>query len=106
MISRIWNGWTSPENADEYERLLKEQIFPGIETKAVKGYRGIQLFRRPIQSGEIEFMTVMWFDSWDDVKAFAGEDFETAYVPQSARKVLARFDARSRHFEVRAKIDY
>lgn len=106
MIARVWNGWTTAENADEYERLLNEKIFPGIETKRVAGYRGIQLFRRPIETGEIEFMTIMWFDSWDDVRAFAGEDFETAYVPQSARKVLARFDVRSRHFEVRAKFDY
>jgi heme-degrading monooxygenase HmoA len=106
MIGRLWNGWTAPENADEYERLLKERIFPGIEAKGVNGYLGIRLLRRPIDSGEIEFTTIMWFDSWDDVKAFGGEDFETAYVPESARKVLARFDARSRHFEVRARIDY
>ncbi len=106
MIGRIWTGWTSSENADAYECLLKETIFPGIEAKVVSGYRGIRLLRRPIETGEIEFKTIMWFDSWDDVKAFAGEDFETAYVPQSARKVLARFDARSRHFEVRTRIDY
>jgi heme-degrading monooxygenase HmoA len=106
MIGRLWTGWTAPENADEYERLLQETIFPGIEAKGVNGYLGIRLLRRPIGTGEIEFTTIMWFDSWADVKAFAGEDFETAYVPQSARKVLVRFDARSRHFEVRASIDY
>ncbi len=101
MITRVWRGWTTPENADAYERILTEEVLPGIAAKNVDGYREVQVFRRPVDSGEIEFMTVMWFDSLDAVKAFVGEDYETAYVPQKAREVLARFDAKSQHFEVR-----
>ena len=100
MIARIWHGWTRPENADAYETLLKTEIFPGIGAKNVKGYRGIELLRRPL-GDEVEFVTVMWFDSLEAVKAFAGEDHETAYVPAKARAVLARFDERSQHYEVR-----
>ena len=100
MIARVWHGWTTPENADAYETLLKTEIFPGIAAKNVAGYRGIELLRRPA-GGEVEFVTIMWFDSLQAVKAFAGEDHETAYVPEKARAVLARFDARSRHYEVR-----
>lgn len=106
MISRIWHGWTTPENADVYERLLREEIFPGIAAKGVAGYRGIQLFRRPVSSGEVEFMTIMWFDSWEAIRQFAGEDYERAYVPAKAREVLARFDDRSRHYEIRERLDY
>jgi hypothetical protein len=40
------------------------------------------------------------------VKAFTGEDYEAAYVPDAARKVLKRFDARSQHYEVRESRDY
>lgn len=105
-IGRIWHGWTTPENADAYETLLKSEIFPGIAKKNVAGYNGIQLFRRPIDSGEIEFATIMWFASWQAVKDFAGEDYEQAYVPAKAREVLARFDDRSQHYEIRARIDY
>ena len=105
MIARIWHGWTKPENADSYERLLKEEIFPGIAAKKVTGYRGIQLFRRPLEN-ETEFITLMWFDSWDDVKQFAGEDYEKAYVPPKAREVLERFDARSQHYEIRERLEY
>lgn len=101
MIARIWHGWTSPENADAYERLLREEIFPGIAAKGIAGYRGIELFRRPVASGEVEFLTLMTFDSWEAVREFGGEAFERAYVPASARKVLARFDERSQHYEVR-----
>ena len=43
----------------------------------------------------------MWFDSLESVEAFAGADYETAVVPPKARAVLKRFDARSRHYEVR-----
>ena len=100
MISRIWHGWTEPSNADAYEALLKTEIFPRILAKKVPGFRRIELFRRPAE-GEVEFVTVMWFDSLESVKAFAGEDHETAYVPDKARAILKRFDPRSQHYEIR-----
>ena len=105
MEGRIWHGWTMPENADTYETLLKSEIFPGIASKNVPGYRGIQLFRRPLDN-EVEFITIMWFESWDAVKQFAGEDYENAYVPPKARSVLTRFDDKSKHYEIRAHITY
>ncbi len=105
-IGRIWHGWTTPANADTYENLLRTQIFPGIESKKVAGYKGIQLFRRAIEDGEVEFITIMRFDSWDAVKAFGGGDYERAYVPPQARAVLSRFDERSQHYEIRVQVDY
>jgi heme-degrading monooxygenase HmoA len=103
MISRLWHGWTTPANADAYEALLREEIFPGINGRRIAGYRGIQLFRRDI-GDEVEFITVMWFDSLDAIRAFAGDDYEVAVVPPRARALLARFDARSQHYEVRAEM--
>jgi heme-degrading monooxygenase HmoA len=99
MIARLWHGWTTPENADVYENLLRGEIFPGIESKGVPGFRGIELLRR-VTGGEVEFVTIMWFDSWEAVRAFAGDDPEAAYVPAAARAVLARFDERSAHYEL------
>ena len=104
MITRVWHGWTTPANADPYEALLRSEIFPGILAKRVAGFERIELFRRDLGPDEVEFVTVMWFTSLAAVKAFAGEDHEAAYVPASARAVLARFDARSQHFEVRAAV--
>jgi hypothetical protein len=106
MIGRMWHGWTKPENADKYEQLLKAEIFPGIAAKKVIGYKGIQLFCRPIDDNEVEFITIMWFDSWEAVRQFAGEEYDRAYVPPKAREVLARFDERSQHYEIRERIDY
>ena len=105
MIARVWHGWTTPQNADAYEDLLRSEIFPGIAAKDVAGYRGIRLLRR-VRQNEIEFVTIMFFDSLSDVRAFAGEDYERAYVPVSARSVLSRFDASSLHYEVREHLEY
>jgi len=104
MIARIWHGWTSPQNADAYEALLKTEIFPGILARTIAGFRRIELLRAPA-GGEVEFVTVMWFDSLEAVKAFAGPDYETAVVPAKARAVLSRFDASSQHYEVREQHD-
>ena len=98
MISRIWHGWTSPENADAYEALLRAEILPGIDGRRIDGFRGIHLLRRDLGE-EVEFVTICWFETWEAVRTFAGEDYEVAVVPPAARQLLARFDARSQHYK-------
>jgi len=102
MFNRIWHGWTTPGNADKYEALLKEEIFLSIQNRQIQGFKGIQLLRREIGQ-EIEFVTIMMFDSLDSIREFAGEDYEIAVVPEKARAVLSRFDERSKHYEIRAE---
>ena len=104
MISRIWHGWTTQENADVYESLLHEEIFAGIKSRQIRGFKDIQLLRRTT-GDEVEFITIMRFDSIDAVKEFAGEDYEACVVPPSARRVLKRFDQRSQHYEIRISED-
>lgn len=104
MINRIWHGWTTPANADAYEDLLNEEIFVRIHDREIRGYRGIQLLRRDI-GDEVEFVTIMRFDTLEAVLNFAGEDFEAAVVPPKARALLTRFDKRSQHYEVRFDSD-
>jgi antibiotic biosynthesis monooxygenase (ABM) superfamily enzyme len=103
MIGRVWHGWTTPANADAYEALLKSEIFTGIKDRQIAGFRGVHLFRRNLGK-EVEFVTVMWFDSIEAVRAFAGEDYEVAVVPPKARALLSRFDAHSQHYEVKAEM--
>ena len=103
MISRVWHGWTTPANADAYEALFKSEIFTGIKDRRIAGFRGVHLFRRNLGK-EVEFVTVMWFDSIGAVRAFAGKDYEVAVVPPKARALLSRFDARSQHYEVKAEM--
>ncbi len=104
MISRIWHGYTTRENADAYENLLKQEIFVGIQGRHIPGFREIQLFRRNVEE-EVEFITVMWFDTLDAVRLFAGEDYAVAVVPPKARLLLKRFDERSQHYEVRERLE-
>jgi antibiotic biosynthesis monooxygenase (ABM) superfamily enzyme len=98
-VKRIWHGWTTPENAHAYEHLLKTHVFPSIEAKNVKGYRSIELLRKPA-GDEVEFVTIMTFDDLDAVKSFVGKDYDTVYVPERARAVLKRFDQRSMHYDL------
>jgi hypothetical protein len=73
------------------------------KNRQIAGYRGIQLFRRSLED-EVEFVTIMWFDTIEAVRTFAGEDYEVAVVPPMARLLLSRFDHRSQHYEVRADV--
>jgi antibiotic biosynthesis monooxygenase (ABM) superfamily enzyme len=100
MICRIWHGWTTTGNADQYEALLRKEIFVGIENRHIPGFSGIQLLRRDLGM-EVEFVTIMTFDSLDAVREFAGEDYEAAFVPVKARQILSRFNERSQHYEIR-----
>ena len=96
MISRIWHGWTTRENAPKYQALLETDVLPGIHR--VKGFRGAQLLRRDA-GDEVEFVTITMFDDMDAVKAFAGPDWSKAVIHGEAGKLLKRYDERSAHYE-------
>lgn len=104
MIVRIWHGWTTPGNADTYEKLLRSEILPGIAAKEIAGYSGAELLRRDL-GVEVEFVTILRFDSLATVRTFAGEDYEAAVVPPKARALLSRFDPRSAHYEILGEPD-
>jgi heme-degrading monooxygenase HmoA len=98
VISRIWHGWTTRENAASYEALLRSEILPGIANRSIRGLQGAHLLRRDSPEG-VEFVTILWFETLEAVREFAGEDHEAAVVPEKARRLLSRFDARSQHYE-------
>ena len=99
MISRIWHGFTTKDNADKYQNLLQDEIFVGIADRNIKGYKGIQLLRREL-TDETEFVTIMWFESLENVIDFAGQDYQNAVVPVKAQQVLKRYDHTSQHYTV------
>jgi heme-degrading monooxygenase HmoA len=98
VIARIWRGWTTPENADAYQRIVSQEVLPSIAARNLDGYHGAYLLRRRLDD-EVEFATILLFDTLKQVRAFAGDDYEAAYVPPRARAVLARFDQRSAHYD-------
>ena len=98
-VCRLWCGWTTPENADAYERIVRGEVIPGIEARKILGFRHIDLMKRNCGE-EVEFQTLMWFDSLESIKTFMGEDYSVSHVPAQARAVLSRFDQRAAHFDV------
>jgi len=97
MISRIWHGWTTHENADKYESLLRADVLPGIHR--IRGYTGAYLLRRDAADDEVEFIAMTQFTDMSAVIAFAGKDYERAVIEPGARKLLSHYDARSAHYQ-------
>lgn len=104
-VKRIWHGWTTPENAEAYRQVLHREVLPGIEAKKIPGYRSLELLSRDL-GHEVEFVTIMTFESLSNVIAFQGEDYARAYVPEVARAVLSRWDEVCLHYETVESSDY
>lgn len=100
MVCRVWRGWTTIEDAQRYDDYLQKELFPRLKHELhSQGYRGYQLLRI-IRSEEVEFMTMLWFESIESVRSFAGENYEVAVVSKKARSLLTRFADRVDHYEV------
>jgi heme-degrading monooxygenase HmoA len=93
------------ENADKYRKLLHDEVFPGIEAKNIPGYLSIELLRRDLDD-EVEFITIMTFQSLQNVVDFQGKDYTRCYVPKEAQKILKRWDEFSLHYEAIEKRSY
>ena len=98
MIVRMWKGWTSTENAKQYEELFTNIIIPRV-TNGVEGYIKTNLLKCEMGS-EVQFTTMFWFSSMEAVKQFAGEHFQNAVVPKEVRELMTRFEDTVHHYEV------
>jgi antibiotic biosynthesis monooxygenase (ABM) superfamily enzyme len=99
MIARIWHGWTKRQDAKVYEETLRDEMFPGIAERKIKGYHGAELFIRE-DGDEVEFVTLLRFDSMEGVKEFAGENQSKPVIYPKVKALLTRMDERSRHYRV------
>lgn len=97
MIARVWTGRTKAEDYDSYLAYLEESGVAAL--KATAGNRGVMVLRS-LHSFEADFTVISFWDSLDDVRAFAGEDVDAArYFPDDERFLLD-FPPRLKHFEV------
>ena len=97
MIARIWRGYARPGHAEAYAAMLTPELLPGLH--AARGYRGSYLLRRDAGE-EVEFITIILWDSIEAIRAVAGPDYERAVVPEERRQHLSRYDARAAHYEI------
>jgi hypothetical protein len=102
-IIRTWKGWTTKENAPIYENMLINEVFPAVKKNGVTGLEKVSISTKEFKN-EVEFFLVLQFNSLDSVKIFAGENYETAYIPDNAKKVLLRYDASASHYELRGEL--
>ena len=77
--------------------MLKPEPLPGLGK--VPGYKGSYVLRRDAGE-EVEFITILLWDSFDAIRAVAGENYETAVVPEERRQYLSRYEAKATHYEV------
>jgi heme-degrading monooxygenase HmoA len=97
MMARMWRGWTRVADAGIYEQHYREDVLAHLTE--LPGFRGARLVRRTV-GAETEFLSLTVFDSLDDVRAFAGDDYERAVVAEPARRVLVRYDDRVSHYTI------
>jgi heme-degrading monooxygenase HmoA len=97
MILRIWHGVTPESRADAYLNYLKATGLK--EYRATKGNRGVQ-FLRKISMGRAEFLTVSYWESYDAIRTFAGEDIEQAIYYPEDKEYLLECEPNVVHYEV------
>ena len=98
MIARIWHGWTKRADAEAYEEMLRNEIFPSIAARNIEGYHGAELFISD-DGDEVEFITLLRFDSMNAVKEFAGADQGKPVIYPKAEALIARME-RARHYRI------
>jgi heme-degrading monooxygenase HmoA len=100
-VARIWRGWTTVEDADAYQAIVDSEVLPAIFERHIPGLVSAHLMRADaIVDGEVEFTTIIWFESLDSVKNFIGEDYQRSHVPENAQAVLKRFDSEAKHSHI------
>jgi len=100
MICRVWRGWTTADNAQAYDDYLQRELFPHLEHELrARGFRGYQLLRME-RGEEVEFMTLLYFESLEQVRPFAGESYEAPVISAKAHSLLSRCEERADHFTV------
>ena len=99
-MCRVWHGWTTVGHAQRYDDYLQNELFPRLDRELRShGYRGYQVLRLS-RGEEVEFMTMLWFDSIENVREFAGENYETPVISEKARSLLTRFADRADHYQL------
>jgi heme-degrading monooxygenase HmoA len=97
MIARIWRGVVRRGDADEYAKYIADTGFAAYGT--TPGNRGAWMLRRD-EGDRTEFITFSLWDSYDAIKAFAGDDHEAAVLYPEDERYLIESEPRVKHYEI------
>lgn len=96
-IARTWHGRVPAEKADAYHKYLLET--GAQDYRAVPGNLGVHVLRR-LENSEAHFLLVTFWESWEAISAFAGNDIERAkYYPED-EAFLLELEPTVTHYEV------
>jgi hypothetical protein len=95
-ITRLWRGWTTLADAEDYEGFLLDELFPSM--RSIPGFLGADVLRRP-DGEEAAFITLTRFRCLEDISAFAGDPVDVPVIEPRAAELLVRFDERAQHYE-------
>src|ERR1700730_4672293 len=100
MVCRVWRCWSTVGYAQRYDDNIQKELFPYLASELRSyGYLVYHLLRFT-RVEEVEFMTMLWFDSIEDVRSFAGENYETPVISEKARSLLTHFADRADHYQL------
>lgn len=97
MTARMWHGRTKASDADAYLDHLFKSGIPAY--RATPGNKGAWVLRR-IEGDIAHFNTLTFWESREAIKAFAGEDIETAKYYAQDEEYLLEFEPTVTHYEI------
>ncbi|HLZ60477.1 MAG TPA: antibiotic biosynthesis monooxygenase [Ktedonosporobacter sp.] len=101
MIVRIWRGVTPAEKTEQYLAYLMET---GVKDyRAVPGNQSVQVLHRTYD-GKTEFLILSFWESYEAIRAFAGDDLEQAVYYDKDKEFLLELEPKVTHYELATKL--
>lgn len=97
MIARSWHGIVPKEKKQAYYEYLENT---GLhDYRNTKGNKGVQVFCRD-EDNETHFLLITFWDSYQSIKEFAGDDYEKArYYPED-EAFLLELEPYVKHYQI------
>ena len=97
MVARIWHGRVPTSKAKQYRDFVNARAIP--DYKSVKGNLDVYILER--EEGKItHFITLTFWENYEVIKSFAGDDIETPkYYPED-KDFLLEFEEKVVHYKV------
>jgi heme-degrading monooxygenase HmoA len=97
LIARIWHGQTAATMVDDYTVYLHAEGIGRIAQ--IPGNRGVQMLRK-VRDDIADFHVISYWDSFEAIKLFAGDDYEKVRHLPDDPKYMIGVEPTVHHFEV------
>jgi len=101
MIARHWHGKTPASKGEEYKNLLLRIAIPDYQ--GTQGFSGLNFLYR-LENNEAHFDLITYWDTYESIIRFAGNDFQKAKYYIEDNDFLIEFEENVKHYEVFATV--